>query len=163
MRTVFRPDVERLEVLTLLSNLAPHLMPRVPQTVTVASPLLVTLTTDQSTYTVGQPVHLTLTVTNRSQQTVTFIDGPAVDGFLVSQNGAIVWRSNAGLQPQFLRLVTLRPGQSYTLHATWDGHPNTSAGTELPGQSPTGLFNVTSQFHALGAVVPAATFTIQTV
>ena len=147
-------------------HLAPAIVapaPAPPNNVAVASPLLVAFTTDRSTYALGQPVHFTLTATNTSKQAVTFVDGPAVDGFLVSQNGKIVWRSNAGLQPQFLRSVTLQPGQSYTLHATWDGHPNTPSGNELMSQTPTGTFSVTSQFHPLGTAAPTATFTIQSV
>ncbi len=61
--------VERLEVRELLSSLA------------------YSLTTDKSTYQVGQPVQLTFTETNTSTKPVTVTDGPSIDGFTVTGRG----------------------------------------------------------------------------
>ncbi len=113
MRTAFHPNVERCENLTLLSTMAPGAIAQ-HSDATVAAPLSLSLTTDQSTYTVGQPVQLTLTATNTSQSAVSFDAGPSNKGFLISQNGSVVWQSNAGMQPMFMQYVTLQPGQSCT-------------------------------------------------
>jgi Intracellular proteinase inhibitor len=100
-----RLDLEPLEGRSLLSGLA------------------YSLTTNQASYQPGQPVEMTFRETNVSSQPVTVQDGPSIDGFTVSRDGAVVWRSNAGINPLFIRLETLQPGQSLTLAATWDGIP----------------------------------------
>lgn len=100
-----RPTLEPLEGRSLLSGLA------------------YSLTTDRAAYQPGQPVEMTLRETNVSSQPVTVKDGPSIDGFTVSRGGVVVWRSNAGINPLYIRLETLQPGQSLTLTATWDGIP----------------------------------------
>jgi hypothetical protein len=153
MRPRFRPAVERLEAQTLPSGLAPLPAALPPP------PLTLTLATDRTVYQVGQPVHMTLTETNTTGHDVSFADGPSIDGFYVtSGTGATVWRSNAGIQPLFVRLVVLHPGQSYTLQATWDGHPNDPWGNEQTGVTPTGTFQVHTQ---VSPSARPATFTIQ--
>ena len=126
MRKPFTPLVEHLEPHTLLSALAP-ISTLGPHAEVAASTLKTSITTDKAVYQVGQPVHLALSITNTGTRTVTFVDGPSVDGFVISTGGKAIWQSNAGAQPMFLRLVTLAPGASFTLHATWDGQQNTSS------------------------------------
>jgi hypothetical protein len=111
------------------------------------------LTTSQSTYQSGQPVHMTFTETNTSAKPVNIVIGPANSGFDVAQNGRTVWVSNAGFQPHYLRLETLQPGQSVTLTATWNGASNVGTPTRL-----TGTFTVTNQQAPTGA---SATFSIE--
>ena len=53
---------------------------------------------------------MTFRETNTSSQPVTVQDGPSIDGFTVSRDGAVVWRSNAGINPLYIRLVTLQDG-----------------------------------------------------
>lgn len=164
LRARYRPQIERLESLELMTG-----MPMVPVAVTsvavapaaTSSSITLTLTTDKSAYQVGQPVQMTLTETNTGTQAIQIADGPSIDGFLVSQNGATIWSSNAGIQPMFIREVTLNPGQSLTLTATWDGHP--SSNSPLGGESsatPTGTFQVSSQVSQDGATAAPVTFTI---
>ena len=114
--------VERLEVRELLSSLA------------------YSVTTDKSTYQVGQPVQLTFTETNTSNQPVTVTDGPSIDGFNVSQGGSTIWQSNSGINPQYLEQNTLQPGQSLTETATWNGEASADASVAA-----TGSFTVTNQ------------------
>jgi len=111
------------------------------------------LTTNQATYHVGQPIQMTFTETNTSTKPVSIGIGPSNSGFDVVHDGMIVWASNAGIQPQYIRLETLQPGQSVTLNATWNGIPNRG-----PTSIPTGSFTVTNQQAPAGA---SATFTIQ--
>ena len=100
------------------------------------------LMTNQSTYTEGQPVHMTFTETNTSTKPVSIAIGPSNTGFDVKENGMLVWVSNPGIQPHYLRVVTLMPGQSETLSATWNGVAN--VGREA-GSPMTGTFTVTNQ------------------
>jgi hypothetical protein len=83
------------------------------------------LTSNNSVYQAGQPIQLAFIETNISGHTIKIGDGPSQDGFVVLQDGKIVWRSNAGVTPLYIRLVTLRPGQSLTLTWSWNGVPNT--------------------------------------
>ncbi len=120
--------VELLEVRALLSNLA------------------YSLTTDKSAYAVGQPVQLTFTETNISKQDVTVNEGPSIDGFNVSLNGTTIWRSNSGVNPQYVLANTLKPGQSLTETATWNGES-----TADPSIVATGSFVVTNQLAPTSA------------
>jgi Intracellular proteinase inhibitor len=111
-----RPNLEPLEGRALLS---------VPG-------LSYSLTTDQSVYQPGQPVEMTFQATNVSDRPIAVDDGPSIDGFTVTHDGTAVWRSNAGVNPMFILLDTLQPGQSLTLTATWDGIP-TGDSAPVPG------------------------------
>ncbi len=117
------------------------------------SALAYSLTTNPSTYQVGQPVQMTFTETNTGSQPVQIAIGPVDSGFDVDQNGVTVWESNAGLQPQYLQIETLQPGQSVTLMATWNGVPNMVPPTVLSG-----TFTVTNQQAPTGA---SASFVIE--
>ena len=130
-----RPRVEGLEQRALLSDLT------------------ISLTTDKPVYQPGQPIQFTFTETNNSNHPVNTGDGPSVDGFLVSENGPLVWQSNAGINPLFVRLITLQPGQSFTLKSTWNGVPNQDSPI-LAG----GTFSVTNQLAPGGA---SASFQIE--
>src|SRR5271154_4650164 len=98
----FALRMEQLEVRELLSGLA------------------YSLTTNQSVYQVGQPVQLTFTEKNVSDQPVNVDDGPSIDGFNVSLNGATIWESNSGVNPLYIRQITLQPNQSLTETGTWN-------------------------------------------
>jgi hypothetical protein len=102
--------------------------------------LVVKLSTNHLVYRRGQPVVMTLTETNTSQQDITVTSGPSTDGFFVTHGGRKVWASNAGAQPMFILLRTLAPGQSITLSATWNGLSNIGAPS-----APTGHLVVGSQ------------------
>lgn len=129
-----RPELEPLEGRSLLSGLS------------------YSLTTDQASYQPGQPVEMTFRATNVSSQPITVEEGPSIDGFTVSRgDGTVVWRSNAGINPMFIALDVLQPGQSLSLSATWDGIPN---GGNAPA---TGTFVISDQ---LAPTAATATVTI---
>ena len=174
MRPGFRPAVERLESQILMTGLLLPSLGVSGPTLPVVNvspvtqpaggaqlPLRLTLTTDKSVYVVGQPVKMTLTETNTTNHVVQIGDGPSVDGFFVSQNGATVWRSNAGFQPFFIRLINLAPGQSYTLRATWDGHPNSAFGGGELSATLTGTFVIHNQIAQYGLSAAPVTITIR--
>jgi hypothetical protein len=79
--------------------------------------VVVMLTASQGTYALGQTVSMTLTVTNVSHHPVTIFTGPSIDGFIVSNHGMVVWRSNSGAPPHFIVKRTLRPGHSFSISA----------------------------------------------
>jgi hypothetical protein len=113
----------------------------------------ISLTTNQTEYQPGQPIQMTFTETNTSSQPVTVDYGPSVDGFDVTRDGVPVWQSNAGINPMIIIADTLGPGQSLTLHATWNGVP----GQGLTNLGPRGTYTVTNQLDPNGA---SATFEI---
>jgi hypothetical protein len=117
------------------------------------SGLSATLTTDQSVYMAGQPIQMTFTYTNTGSGPASIGYGPSVDGFTVSQAGQSVWQSNSGINPDIILSDILQPGQSFSLHATWDG--TLRGGTSLT--TTTGSFVVTNQLDPSG---PSATFQI---
>ena len=111
----------------------------------VATDLDVTLTTNQSSYTVGQSVQMTLTATNDTKQAETVWVGPNTNIFTISQNGTVVWRSNSGPQPLTPTVAkVLDPGQSLTLSASWTA-------------TTTGTFTAS---NSMSSNAPVATFTV---
>jgi hypothetical protein len=146
MRFGFKPGFENLEPHVLLSGSVPSAVPAslTPGVVTIA------LKTDRSGYQVGDPVLLKLTETNTSNHDVRIVDGPSIDGFSVTQNGATIWRSNARIQPLFLVAIDLKPGQSHTLSARWDGHTEDAWGNKS-ALLPTGTFAVHNQLQPIGS------------
>ncbi len=134
-RSKRRPRVELLEARALLSAMS------------------ATVTTNQSVYQPGQPIQMTFTETNISNAPVKVVYGPSNDGFNVTENGNLIWQSNASANPLYLIYGTLKPGQSLTLHATWDGPDSQALASVLAG----GTFTATNQLDPQGA---SATFQI---
>ena len=86
---------------------------------TLLSSLSYSLTTDQSVYQFGQPIQITFTETNTTNQPVSVQVSPT--DFTVSQNGNALWQSNPGNLSQPPTTETLQPGQSIQQTATWNG------------------------------------------
>jgi hypothetical protein len=146
MKRTTNPAVEILEGRALLTTPAP-VVPVAPLVAPADTGLVVKLTTDHMVYHLGQPVVMTLTETNTSKHDSNIGLGPSLGGFFVTQNGHEVWASNTGPQPQFVVLKTLKPGESVTLSATWNGHSNLG-----PASTPTGLLVAHSQIAGAAPV-----------
>jgi len=117
--------LETLEGKVLLAAIATPVAPVSPPMIAPLSQgLVVKLSTDHQVYRRGQPVVMTLTETNTTQHDITVESGPGVGGFFVTHNGHRVWASNTGVQPMFVLLRTLAPGQSITQSASWNGQSN---------------------------------------
>ncbi len=138
MRRSLRPEVDRLEGRALLAPTShpPRLVHPVhahahhtPATPSLATEISAKLQTDRASYKPGEPVTIALTVTNTSNHFVNFTYGPSMDGFSVTKKGAVVWTSNAGVEPEFILLDPLQPGQSRTFRAVWDTPAGLAAGT----------------------------------
>jgi hypothetical protein len=147
MRRSFRLEVEPVESRSLLSGFAPA---------AVTPPVSLTLSADRSTIAPGQPVHLTLTVTDTGTQDVSFAVGPSGSGFYAVSKSKFVWRSNWGYQPMFVLLETLHPGQSYTLHSTWNGLANLSG-----ARNPSGPVAIGDQLVVDGVVAKPIVVTVK--
>ncbi len=125
MRQQLRPSIESLEAKSLLSHMALGLIGQqlsrgVPSVIGGAAPSLeVTLTTDHPSYTQGETVTMTFTETNDTGHNVFVGLGPSIDGFSVTKAGNTIWRSNAGLTPDYVMLKELAPGATITLTAAW--------------------------------------------
>jgi hypothetical protein len=154
MKRQLFPSVEALEMKALLSQfgvaaVAPQQFPAQPiegPTPTVRSELAISLTTNQSVYTVGQNVQMTLTATNSAKHAITVGVGPSTTGFSISQNAQVIWQSSSGPEPLYIEVRVLQPGQSFTATANW-----TAMGT--------GTFVVSNQMAPPGTV---ATFSVET-
>ena len=88
----------------------------------IVSPITYSLSSDKSSYTVGQPVQLTFTETNPSASAVSVTVDPP--NFGITQGGNSVWVSNNSAASQPATTEVLYPGQSITQTATWDGTSN---------------------------------------
>jgi hypothetical protein len=76
----------------------------------------VSLTTDRSSYAIGQVVHMTFTETNDTGHAVVVRIGPRFDRFVITHGGKIVLRANAEGTDHIYRRRLL-PGQSIVLTA----------------------------------------------
>ena len=103
MRPKFRPSVERLETLSLLS-----------------AGLTLSMTTDKPSYVAGQVVTLKLTETNTGTTSLKVTDKPSGVLFSVeTPGGATVWTDAGVSKPMFATVQTLKPGQSLSYTETW--------------------------------------------
>lgn len=125
MRRTARLDLERLEVKAMMS-VVPSTPPGLASSLTAA----VSKTPN------GVRVVATLTETNVSDQDVSFSIGPGNDGFSASRHGQVVWRSNGGMVALYLRREVLKPHQSTTIPASWDGHLESSHSSILGEEGP---------------------------
>ena len=92
------------------------------------SSLATSIATNNNTYSPGQTVAMTFTVTNNTGTKVSVPIGPSIDGFSVTSSGKTVWISNSGVTPEYIALRTLAPGQSIVLTADWTA-PSSMTGT----------------------------------
>ncbi|MBX6313471.1 MAG: hypothetical protein IRY99_11230 [Isosphaeraceae bacterium] len=139
MRPQFRPDLESFEARTLLSRmpwagvLATPALIRLQAPPQAQSPLVVMVTTDRRAYRIGQPVQITVTETNTSDQPVTVLVGCQILKASVSNTGGAIWVFRD------LRLCptgrgVLEAGQSRQFVLVWNGQPNIPGGEVLPGR-----------------------------
>ncbi len=127
--------LEALEGKVLQAMIVPPVAPVSPPIIEPLSQgLVVKLSTDHQVYRRGEPVVITLTETNTSQHAITVEQGPSMVGITVNHNGREVWASNRGIQPMFVALRTLAPGQSITETTTWTGQSNVGSSWAATGR-----------------------------
>jgi hypothetical protein len=108
-----------------------------------ADDLVTSVTTDQSTYTLGQTVNLTFTETNDGSSPLPILTGAT--NFQISQNGTPIWASTSPVTTPRPTWTTLQPGQSYTQTASWNGSSNVGTLSNLAGS-----FTVTNELDPNG-------------
>ena len=109
------------------------------------APLKQSVTTDQAVYQAGDPVQMTATETNESDQSISFWN--SVDEFTVEGYGGPVLAATGGAPLN--QVVTLQPGESQTFTATWD-----ESGMPGPASSPIWYYNVLFQGALQGFTSP---------
>ncbi|MCL5257477.1 MAG: BsuPI-related putative proteinase inhibitor [Chloroflexi bacterium] len=95
----------------------------------------VTVQTDKTTYALGEPVNITVDVTNASSSSVTlnYRSGQEYD-IIVNKDGQEVWKWSTGkFFTQELHSVTLAPGESRTFQDSWTQITNEGQ-PAMPGQ-----------------------------
>ena len=99
----------------------------------ITDPIVSTVTTDQSVYQLGEPVQLTYTEVNTSDQSIT-IPHPQPAGFGITHNGTPVLIDAVPLIYIF-GTETVAPGQFFTVSQVWNGIPmlGPSAPNDLTG------------------------------
>ena len=132
--------IEVLEGKVMPATIAPPIAPVSPAARALNEGLAVRLSTNHQVYRRGEPVVITLTETNTTDQAVTVEQGPSMAGITVSHDGRVIWASNQGVQPMFVLLRTLDPGQSITETTTWNGQSNFG-----PARAATGRLVIGSQ------------------
>jgi hypothetical protein len=129
MRLQFRPSAERLEAHVLLSTLA-TVTPGAALPAATDAPIVETLTTNKSGYRAGEPVRITLSVTNTTKTDLTIASIKDGGGFTASQDFAPIWHSDGGKMK--LTTMTVAPGQSHSVTVSWNGRSSTG-GAERTG------------------------------
>jgi hypothetical protein len=121
----------------------------------ITDPIVSTVTTDQSVYQLGEPVQMTYTEVNTSDQSIT-IPRAQPSGFGITHNGTSVL---IDLLPAIFIFgtETIAPGQVFTMSQAWNGIP--MSGPSAPGDL-TGTFVVD---YGPGANDTVATTTFQIV
>jgi hypothetical protein len=157
-------SVEPLETKALLSHLGMAVVARQHHIAEVmqrenaraSSELAINLTTNQASYSIGQNVLMTLTVTNVTHHNVRIGVGPSTTAFTISQDGQTVWHSPS--TPQYIEQRILHPGQSFTLTANWTatGSGNFVVSNEMV-RGPVATFSVSASQPAVPVNQPAAT------
>jgi len=144
-----RPDVEFLEAKALLSGFTAPAHSGWAAFAPAGSPIAYTLTTDRSSYAVGQPVRITLTMTNVSDHNVPYDFGPADDAFTAGQGGVVAWDSSVGLGRIPIGSSMLSPHETERVPGVWYGNFNEGAPAH-----PQGPFQIRSAHDpALAATV----------
>jgi len=99
-------------------------------------PVEIALAASKAGYVVGEPVELTLTVTNWGGEAVAyrFNDAQRYDFVVMRENGTVVWRwSHDKAFAQALGTLTLPPGESRIYRERWD-QKNNNGQAVVPGR-----------------------------
>lgn len=105
--------------------------------------LELTLTIDKTSYSLGEPVNLTLTITNISNKTINYTHTGLDFDFQVTNgtNNQVYQWSNFRAIAQFIAIIPLAPGESSSANFTWQQISNFNPQTEGDPLSP-GTYNM---------------------
>jgi intracellular proteinase inhibitor BsuPI/copper amine oxidase-like protein len=111
---------------------------------TAGSGLLLTLTADRKTYSVGAPVRLSMSISNPARTTIAlqFSSGQHYD-FEVRRGRETIWRWSAGrMFTQALTTLTVGPGERRVYSETWNQRDNN--GQPVPAGTYTAIATLTT-------------------
>ncbi len=108
--------------------------------------LQLTMTTDKTTYSLGEPVNLTMTITNISTQTISFTHSGYDFDFQVTNdtNNQIYQWSNFKAFPDIITITQLQPGENISANFTWLQTCNFDLSVQGDPVSP-GTYNIIGQ------------------
>lgn len=108
--------------------------------------LELTMTLDNFAYNIGEPINLTLTITNISKQTINFTHTGLDFDFQVTNdtNNLVYQWSNFKAIPQFITIESLPAGDSISANFTWLQTCNFNAQVQGDAASP-GTYNIIGQ------------------
>jgi hypothetical protein len=108
--------------------------------------LQLTMVLGKTAYSLGEPVNLTLTITNISNQTINFMHTGLDFNFRVynGTNNVVYQWSNFKAIAQFIAIVPLHAGESRSANFTWLQTCNFNASVEGDPVSP-GTYNIIGQ------------------
>ncbi len=108
--------------------------------------LELTMTIDKTVYNIGEPVNLTLTITNVSQQTINFTHTGLDFDFQVTNdtNNQVYQYSNFKFIPQFIAIEPLASGESISANFNWPQICNFNTQVQDDPASP-GIYNIIGQ------------------
>jgi hypothetical protein len=108
--------------------------------------LELTMTLDKTAYNIGEPVNLTLTITNISKQTINFTHTGLDFDFQVTNdtNNLVYQWSNFKAIPQFITIESLPAGDNISSNFTWLQTCNFNAQVQGDATSP-GTYNIIGQ------------------
>jgi hypothetical protein len=119
--------------------------------------LRLTLTLEKTEYGLDEPVNVTLTITNISNQTIEFSEAPSWWDFLVyndTHNGLYEWlRSSGRAFPLYVTTVSLDPGMGFTNGVMiWPQLCNSTADRYGAANSPVspGTYYIVGQYDDFG-------------
>ena len=104
------------------------------------------MTLDKTTYALGKPVNLTLTITNISDQTINYTDtGLNFDFQVYNDTNNLVYQwSNFRAIPQFIAIEPFPAGDSMSANFTWTQTCNFNIQVNGDTVSP-GIYNIIGQ------------------
>lgn len=85
------------------------------------SDLAVTVTSEQTSYSVGSPVAFIMKITNNGAVPCSRDVGPAANTFTITSGDVDVWSSDACSPSSETQVEEIPPGEAYAVKGTWDG------------------------------------------
>jgi cytoskeletal protein RodZ len=116
-----------------------------------AASLKLTLSTDQTTYSIGSPATFTGTFTNTSTTPCTMTLSPANETWTVTSGTPTIWTNAHCQSSQTARVTTIRPNGTRHVSIQWDGKVQ-AAGTCTPAsEAQSGVYVVRASLDGVTA------------
>lgn len=123
--------------------------------------LKLTMTLEKTEYSLGEPINITLTITNISNQTINFtIGSPLMDFWVYNDTNSDLYRwSSSRVFPMVIGTIPFNAGESLTEHLIWPQTCNDTPFSEGISVSP-GTYYIVGQAHWYNLQTPPIQVTI---